>query len=583
MAQRRRTTRRRIILSFSMREFLGMMPRMQKMQKETIGIVGGTGEFGSAFAEHFERKGHGVLISGRTTPLSHEELAKKSDIVILSVPISAIEEVCQIVAPHLKKESLLMDFCSTKEAPLKSMLQAFSGEVLGCHPLFGPRNILPNQPVVFCHGRGEAWLPKIREIFQEFRILEMDEKKHDQCMGIIQGLQHFLENAFAETIAKSGVSVAELLDISSPVYHLQMNIVGRILGQNELLYGEIVYGSEASRKTIADFLKNAQHLFEGNQSEFEEHFRKNRKFFGDFCKKAQEESDRIIALLSSEEHVSKDTNEESTKGKIGLLGPKYTWSDLAGQMFFAQEPRALFPNFSSVLSALKKDEIDFAFLPLENSISGSVRQVWNGVAENDFWIERVFEFPIHHILAAPLSTKKVEKIFGHPEAIAQCGTFLHQQYPNADIVTVASTAESVIHAEKTKNSAALCSRLAAESAYFSLLAKNIADISGNTTRFGLIRKRCLEDVIEKNEGITSVFFELKNKPSALLSALKVFSDAGKNLLRIESRPVGNNFSEYAFFVDFEGGISEDWKKGFREKTENGKILGQYSVEGTLEK
>lgn len=550
-----------------------------KEKKRIIGILGGTGEFGGAFAEYFRKRGETVLVSGRKTALTPEKLTEQSDIVLLSVPISAVEETCEKIAPYLRKESLLMDFCSVKEAPLQSMMNAFSGEVFGCHPLFGPKNILPGQPVVLCPGRGKTWLPIIHSLFQEFRIVQMDAKTHDKRMGIIQGLQHFLENAFAETIRNSAISVEELLNLSSPVYRLQMDIIGRILGHNESLYGEIVYGSEISRKTIADFLENAQQLFEADRSTFEKHFRENRLFFGDFCEKAQNESDAIITFLAEREKSSSPLDSQHSlpkkKTSIGTLGPKYTWSDLARHHFFPKDSYTLFPNFSSILFALEKGDIDYGFFPLENSISGAVRQVWSGIVEHNFWIDRVFKFSISHVLASPASTKTINTVFGHPEAIAQCSQFLRQHYPHANSIPVTSTAESVRHAEHTANSAALCSRFAAEVAHFSLLAEDIADMPGNTTRFGLVRKRTAKDEGQKKTGITSVFFELHNEPGALITALRIFSETGKNLLRIESKPTGKNFSEYGFFVDFEGGASDDWKTRFQKETVRGKILGQY--------
>ena len=72
------------------------------MEKKLIGIIGGKGEMGAYFAEFFERNGFEVIVSDRRTKLTNKELAKKADVVIVSVPIRVTEKVIQEVAPFVK-------------------------------------------------------------------------------------------------------------------------------------------------------------------------------------------------------------------------------------------------------------------------------------------------------------------------------------------------------------------------------------------------------------------------------------------------------------------------------------------------
>ena len=90
---------------------------------KTIGIIGGTGKFGQWFRKFFEEQGHKVLIAGRKTELTPVELARTSDIVIVSVPIKNTVETIEHIAPHVREDALLMDFTSLKQEPVKAMLK----------------------------------------------------------------------------------------------------------------------------------------------------------------------------------------------------------------------------------------------------------------------------------------------------------------------------------------------------------------------------------------------------------------------------------------------------------------------------
>jgi prephenate dehydrogenase len=106
------------------------------MNPVTIGIIGGTGGMGRLFRELFEKAGHRVLIAGRQTELSYLELTRKSDIVILSTPVDAAIQICEIIGPIMTEDQALMDFCSLKEDIVAAMLKGTTkAEVVGTHPL----------------------------------------------------------------------------------------------------------------------------------------------------------------------------------------------------------------------------------------------------------------------------------------------------------------------------------------------------------------------------------------------------------------------------------------------------------------
>lgn len=566
---------------------------------ETIGIIGGKGKMGASFAEYFEKKGFPVLIADIDTELSNKKVAQKSDVVIITVPIKKTEEVIREIAPNMQKDSLLMDFTSVKSAPLKAMMKYFDGSVLGCHPMFGPSNLFPGQTIIFCPGRGKKWQKRMEEIFSEFSLVEISNEEHDKAMAYVQGLQHFLEIVFAKTTAESGLSKETLLNVASPIYRMQIALVARVLGQDSSLSSHIVHGSDFAEKAISAFVDTAKNLLHKGTDAFEEAFIIGQEFFGEYCYKAKEETDELIQTLLNDKippSPSKkggipldkrglgDLKKKQEKATIGLLGPKYTWSDLAVNSFFPEESKNLYSNFSSVFHALEKGEIEYGFLPTENKISGTVREVWDGISRGKYIIQSIFEFPIHHVFATKKENQEISTIFGHEAALSQCSDFMHMHYPYAKKVAVASTTEAVLRAKDMRNAGAICTKIAAEKNDLIIAQENIADTEGNVTRFALISKKRefsgkgASPLVQSSGGnrlhLTTLFFELINEPGSLLSFLQIFADAGKNLVRLESRPTGKSFSDYAFYIDFEGELDQNLHSKLQEYSKNLIILGE---------
>jgi prephenate dehydratase/prephenate dehydrogenase len=551
--------------------------------KEIIGIIGGEGRMGKAFAQFFAQKGYSILVSDINTSLSNIELVQKSDVVILSVPISLFDSVVQEIAPHVKKNALLCDITSIKEKPLKTMLSVFSGAVLGLHPMFGPTNLLPGQTVVFCSGRNEKWeAARMKEILSDFSCVSFSAKEHDKAMALVQGLQHFMEVAYGATLKKIGFPLSSLLTVASPVYRMQMALMGRVLSQDEDMYARIVFGSEYSQKSIDIFLECAQEIREQKEEKFLEDFCNARNFFGDFCAQAQTETDEFIDLLASRKTDVSSVSFDEKVAAIGVLGPKWTWSHLAAEHFFPGETKKLFTSFSSVFLALKNGEIEKALLPVENTISGSVREVWEEMVEHATKIENVYEFPILHVLASSNKEEEIRKIFGHSAALAQCKKTLSAQFSNVVFIAVASNSLAVEQTKATPNSAAVCSQKAAAKGHLFIRKKDIADKKGNATRFALVSLQNITKT-KKDATHTSLFFELKNIPGLLVKALQIFSDFGVNMVRLESCPVGGDFLEYGFYVDIEGSVSEEMRQALKTVAKHVAILGNYRIIPALPK
>lgn len=208
-----------------------------------IGIVGGQGQMGVWFKQRFENLGIEVLVTDRGTALSAKDLAEKCPVVIVAVPIVVTTEVIAEIGPHMPETSLLMDLTSNKSDQVKAMLEASSCEVLGAHPLFGPREeSIEGRRIVFCPARGEVWFEKMKNLFEHMGaiIRVTTPEHHDRLMASVQGLSHLTTLALALAIESTGLDIQDLDDYGTTSFaHLRQQIA-RTLRQDTDLISAII-------------------------------------------------------------------------------------------------------------------------------------------------------------------------------------------------------------------------------------------------------------------------------------------------------------------------------------------------------
>lgn len=270
----------------------------------TVGIIGGTGQMGKFFRRFFEKNDCRVLVSSGRTKLKPEDCAKKSDVVMVSVPMDVAVDVIKKIGPHLNKNSLLVDTTSIKKGPVEAMLKHSRCEVIGMHPVFGPNvSSVKDQTIVVCPARTRKWQRWLVNIFEKNGavIKIATPEKHDKMMSIIQGLNHFNALAVAHAMKKAGIKISESLEFASPVYRLKMMMVGRILNQNPELYADIEIMNSKNKKLLDIFENSSKKLKKiikaKDKEEFVKYFNDCADFFGNFRKKAEKTSDYLIEQM----------------------------------------------------------------------------------------------------------------------------------------------------------------------------------------------------------------------------------------------------------------------------------------------
>jgi prephenate dehydratase len=249
--------------------------------------------------------------------------------------------------------------------------------------------------------------------------------------------------------------------------------------------------------------------------------------------------------------------------KIAYLGPGGSYTEMAKDIFCKKyELNAELHPMSTIKSVLEfvDDNPDsVAVLPVENSIEGAVREsIDNLIRTKNPNIKILSEvvMPIRHcLLARTTEIYSINGIISHPQALAQCQNFLHNEMPkNLHIIQSVSTAEAAKSLQNYNLTyAAIGSRKTAEIYNLNILKDNINDDPDNQTRFALIGD--FDTPKTKNDN-TTLAFSTENKSGALLEILKIFHDYNINLSYIDSRPSKIKFGEYTFFVDFDGHITD---------------------------
>jgi len=294
---------RQIILQ-SHRQQTDALRRKRAPDPKTIAVVGGEGQMGSFLRRIFGEVGHATISADLDTALSPEQAAARADVVIISVPIDATVEVIRRVGPQMRQDALLMDVTSLKAEPVRAMLEHAPCEVVGAHPMFGPTvDSLHRQVVVLCPARGRRWAAWLREALesQAAEVLETTPERHDRLMAVIQVLRHFATMAFGRALADLGVDIQETLRFTSPIYRLELAMVGRHFAQSPELYAEIEMRNPQRAEVIEALRRSVDELGDivrdADREAFVEEFRRIGAFFGDFRERALEESSYLIARM----------------------------------------------------------------------------------------------------------------------------------------------------------------------------------------------------------------------------------------------------------------------------------------------
>lgn len=271
----------------------------------SVVIVGGKGQLGGLFHQMLKLSGYQVNILDKDDWQQADSLFSDAGMVLVTVPIAITCELIREKLTKLPKDCILADLTSIKTEPVKAMLEAHSGPVVGFHPMFGPDvGSLAKQVIVVCHGRSPEkyqWLLEQIAIWGA-RIVEAEPERHDNAMQLVQAMRHFSTFVYGLNLCKEEADIETLLQFSSPIYRLELAMVGRLFAQSPELYADIIFAQQDSQHAISDYLDNYREalalLKRGDRNEFIKQFETVAKWFGDFAPQFQRESRLMLQSVN---------------------------------------------------------------------------------------------------------------------------------------------------------------------------------------------------------------------------------------------------------------------------------------------
>lgn len=296
----------------------------------------------------------------------------------------------------------------------------------------------------------------------------------------------------------------------------------------------------------------------------------------------------LNSSASGKNAVSSKTAETDSKITCAYSGNKGAYAEQAAGIYFDGQAEAVpEKSFRSVFEAVQDGRATYGIIPIENALAGSIYDNYDNLASfEDVSIVGALNIKIQHALLAPRGTKisDIKNVYSHPQGFAQCSDFLynHKDWKKIDAVSTA-TAAKLISEENSKENAAIASALNAKYYNLDIIQDAIQDDARDYTRFLVIAGNQLKNHASsgQNPNMTSLIFSVVNEPGALCKCLQVFTEAGLNLTRLESRPIKGEPWKYWFYADVELKNGQDEKdvgellEKIRPCTNEARVLGTY--------
>jgi len=265
-------------------------------------VIGGAGALGKVFVGLFERSGYQVTVVEQEDWQSGDaqQTLSQAALVIVAVPINVTEHVIAQLT-MLPEDCILADITSIKDKPLKAMLEAHQGPVVGLHPMFGPDAPgMIKQVVVVCDGRQQQ---RYRWLIDQMRIWgatihKSTSQEHDKAMAYIQVMRHFNTFVYGAHLKGENPDLESLTMFSSPIYRLELAMVGRLFAQAPALYADIIFNNPDNFALLRRFYDRfglALTLLEqGDKDAFIAQFSDIGQWFGEYAKTCLVDSKQLL-------------------------------------------------------------------------------------------------------------------------------------------------------------------------------------------------------------------------------------------------------------------------------------------------
>jgi chorismate mutase/prephenate dehydratase len=273
---------------------------------------------------------------------------------------------------------------------------------------------------------------------------------------------------------------------------------------------------------------------------------------------------------------------------VAFLGDKGSYSYLASHRYFSRRAEKIIEsgcqNFSDILQQVESGQVDYGMLPIENTSSGSINEVYDLLQHTNLSIVGEITQPIEHCLLTAVNTRleKIKTIYAHGQPFAQCSNFLDKQC-NMRIEYCDSTADAMMQVSELHDEtiAVIGSEEGGQLYKLQALEKSIANQNENHSRFILVARKAV-DVAEQIPAKTTIILATGQKAGALVECLLVLKEKNINMCKLESRPIQGRPWEEMFYIDVEANLKsfalQEAISEITEYTNFIKVLGCYPIE-----
>jgi len=298
------------------------------------------------------------------------------------------------------------------------------------------------------------------------------------------------------------------------------------------------------------------------------------------------------SVLTQQALLQKNLNHpHALAPRIAFLGPKGSYSHLAARKYasrhFASYVENGYLKFQDIIQQVEAGQADYAVMPIENTSSGSINDVYDLLQQTSLSIIGELTIPIEHCVLVKETTtlKQIKTVYSHSQPFQQCSQFINR-FPQWKIEYTESTAAAMekVAALNSPDVAALGSEAGGELYGLQVLERNLANQQQNHTRFIVLARKPV-DVSMQVPAKTTLIMATGQQAGALVEALLVLRKHDLIMSRLENRPINGNPWEEMFYIDVQGNLqSENMQlalEELRELTRSLKVLGCYPGENVV--
>lgn len=375
----------------------------------------------------------------------------------------------------------------------------------------------------------------------------------------------------------------DLNEIRQQITQLDRNLL-KLLSERHRLAYDVVRSKEQTQKPLRDVVREQQLLQELIQFATAQNYQLEPQYITQIFQKIIEDS-----VLTQQVYLQNKLNKQRDNSiSIAFLGMRGSYSNLAARQYAERYQKQLVElssdSFQQVFDKVEQGEADFGVVPLENTTSGSINEVYDLLQHTSLSIVGDLAYPIKHcvLVAGETALDQIDTFYSHPQVITQCSQFIQQlERVHINYCESSSHAMQLVSQLNKPNIAALGNAEGGKLYGLRVLKTGIANQAHNITRFIVIAKQSIA-VSPQLQTKTLLLMNTQQKAGALVDALLVFKQHSIQMNKLESRPIYGRPWEEMFYLEIEANIHDPSiqtaLEQLRQVSTSLKVLGCYPSE-----